>query len=316
MTGPVSTPRGPTVLAIACCAVGLVTGCAAVRPQAPRTASVSPADRAARPSPSHGQRRPTSTTPARVLPTIGDNPARLAAQLTSAEAALSRGSAPPAALARQALTIQLACLKLATRPGWAKRVIRAVSPAWRAAATADITATADLVAITLPDLRLPPWRIIPAQSQAALRADYHAAQAATGVGWSYLAAINFVETDFGRIAGPSSAGAQGPMQFLPATWAVYGRGNIHRPRAAIMAAARFLRAHGAARAIGPALYAYNPSWRYVDAVLRYAHRIRASPDALTSYYRRQILCRLASGWVWLPPGYGTSPAIHPITAHL
>lgn len=244
------------------------------------------------------------------------DPARLAVQLAAAEAALSRGGAPPAVLTRQALIVQLACLKLAAHPGRAGQVIPAVPRAWRPAAAADITATADLVALTPPEPRLPPWRIIAAPSQAALRADYQAAQAATGVGWSYLAAINFVETDFGRIAGPSSAGAQGPMQFLPATWAIYGHGDIHRPRAAIMAAARFLRAHDAARAIGPALHAYNPSWRYVDAVLRYAHRLRASPAAMSSFYSRPVICRLASGWVWLPPGYGTSPAIHAIAVHL
>jgi hypothetical protein len=75
-----------------------------------------------------------------------------------------------------------------------------------------------------------------AENPGTLLADYRAAQAATGVGWSYLAAINFVETDFGRVAGPSSAGAQGPMQFMAATWAIYGHGNIHRPRNAILAA--------------------------------------------------------------------------------
>lgn len=235
--------------------------------------------------------------------------------LTAAEAALSRGGAA-AGLARQALAVQLTCLKLATRPGLASRVISAVPRAWRAAAAADIRATAELVALTQPEPSLPPWRIIPAPSRAVLRADYQAAQAATGVGWSYLAAINFVETDFGRIAGPSTAGAQGPMQFMPATWAVYGHGDIRNPRAAIMAAARFLRAHGAGTAIGPALHAYNPSWLYVDAVLRYARRLRASPGALTSYYRRQVICHLASRWVWLPAGYGTDPDVHAITVHL
>jgi Transglycosylase SLT domain len=134
----------------------------------------------------------------------------------------------------------------------------------------------------------------------------------TGVGWSYLAAINFVETDFGRVAGPSGAGAQGPMQFMPATWAVYGHGNVHRPRNAILAAGRFLAARGAARGIGSALYAYNPSWRYVDAVLRYARRLRADPQVLMGYYRRQVVYRLADGWVLLPAGYGIDPAVRAI----
>ena len=77
-----------------------------------------------------------------------------------------------------------------------------------------------------------------------------------------------------------------------------------------------LAARGAAHSIGSALYAYNPSWRYVDAVLRYARRLRASPSALASYYRRQVICHLARGWVWLPTGYGTSPAVHAIPLHL
>jgi hypothetical protein len=249
-------------------------------------------------------------------PAVGANPAQLAAQIAAAEGALNRSGPPAKALTRQAMIIQLACLKLAAHPGWAGRVIRAVPRAWRAAAAADIRATADLVALTPPADRLPRWRIIAPPSQTALRRYYRAAQSATGVSWWYLAAINFVETDFGRIAGPSSAGAQGPMQFMPATWEIYGHGDIHNPRAAIMAAARLLRDHGAADAIGPALHAYNPSWRYVNAVLRYAHRLRANPGSLTSYYSRQVMYHLGSGWVWLPPGYGTNPAVHAIPVHL
>ncbi len=60
------------------------------------------------------------------------------------------------------------------------------------------------------------------------------------------------------------------------------------------------------------MYAYNPSWRYVDAVVRYARRIRADRHALSGYYRRQVICGLARGWVLLPAGYGTSPAVRAI----
>ena len=102
------------------------------------------------------------------------------------------------------------------------------------------------------------------------------------------------------------------MPFVPATWAIYGHGNIHRARDAILAAARFLAEHGAARSIGSALYAYNPSWRYVNAVRRYTRRLRADPHALMGYSRRQVVYRLASGWVLLPPGYGIDPAVRPI----
>jgi membrane-bound lytic murein transglycosylase B len=219
-------------------------------------------------------------------------------------------------LARQALIVQLACLRAATHHGWTSAVLARVAPAQRAATATDLAATADLVALTPPRTSLPPWRIVAAKSLAALRADYQAAQAATGVAWFYLAAINFVETDFGRVAGRSTAGAQGPMQFLPATWAIYGHGSIHRPKDAILAAARLLAGHGAARNIAAAVHAYNPSWRYVDAVLRYAHRIRHDPHALTGYYHHQVICHLASGWVLLPAGYGVNPAVQPISLHL
>jgi membrane-bound lytic murein transglycosylase B len=254
--------------------------------------------------------------PAGAVPEITGGPARLAAQLSAAETVLAEGDDPPALMARQALIVQLTCLRVAAHPGWASAVRKRLAPSRRAAAAADIAATADLVALTQPRPRLPPWRIVAAENPAALLADYRAAQAATGVGWSYLASINFVETDFGRVAGPSSAGAQGPMQFMPATWAIYGHGSIHRPRNAILAAGRFLAASGAAHSIASALHAYNPSWRYVDAVLRYARRLRADPHALMGYYRRQVVYRLASGWVLLPAGYGADPAVRAIPVRI
>ena len=116
----------------------------------------------------------------------------------------------------------------------------------------------------------------------------------------------------GHAGEPSPAGA---AHILPATWAIYGRGSIHRPKDAIPAAAHLLAAHGAAQDIAAALHAYNPSWRYVDAVLRYARSIRHDPHALAGYYHRQVICRLASGWVLLPVGYGINPSAQPIALH-
>ena len=258
---------------------------------------------------------PDRSSPAGIALAIGGDPARLAGQLTTAETLLGEGAAAPAAMARQALITQLACLRIAAHPGWAKVVIGRIAPPQRAAAAAHIAATADLVALTPPKASPPP-RIIPAENLAALRADYRAAQAATGVGWAYLAAINFVESDFGRIISPSSAGARGPMQFLRATWAIYGHGDINRPRNAIFAAARYLAAHGAPASIGSALYAYNPSWRYVDAVQRYARQLRADPGVLPGYYYSPVIYHLARGWALLPPGYGINPATRAIPLRL
>jgi hypothetical protein len=82
------------------------------------------------------------------------------------------------------------------------------------------------------------------------------------------------------------------------------------------AEARFLADHGASAGIGSAVYAYNPSWRYVDAVQRYARQLRADPNALADYYNRQVIYRLARGWVLLPPGYGVSTAARAIPLQL
>jgi soluble lytic murein transglycosylase-like protein len=114
---------------------------------------------------------------------------------------------------------------------------------------------------------------------------YDDAESRFGVGVNYLAAIHLVETKFGRVISNSVAGAQGPMQFIPSTWQIYGHGgNIRDPHDAILAAARLLRANGAPGRYGPALRAYNPSGLYVEAVTRYARELDKDPYALYFLY--------------------------------
>jgi soluble lytic murein transglycosylase-like protein len=114
---------------------------------------------------------------------------------------------------------------------------------------------------------------------------YDEAERRLGIGAHYLAAIHLVETKFGRVVNNSVAGAQGPMQFIPSTWRIYGHGgDIRDPHDAILAAARLLRANGAPRRYGPALRAYNPSGLYVDAVGRYAKEIARDPYAIYYLY--------------------------------
>jgi peptidoglycan LD-endopeptidase LytH len=98
-----------------------------------------------------------------------------------------------------------------------------------------------------------------------------------GRGVFVLAAINKIETDFGRNQGPSSAGAVGWMQFMPATWAQYGldgngdgRRDPSDPGDAIPAAARYLRAFGAPGDWYRAIFAYNQADWYVRDVLELA----------------------------------------------
>jgi membrane-bound lytic murein transglycosylase B len=114
---------------------------------------------------------------------------------------------------------------------------------------------------------------------------YEAAEDRYGVAASYLAAINLVETKFGRVKSRSTAGAQGPMQFIPSTWRIYGRGgNVGDPADAIPAAARLLKDHGAPGNYRRALYHYNPSRLYVDAVSRYAKEIAKDRYAMRFLY--------------------------------
>jgi soluble lytic murein transglycosylase-like protein len=124
-----------------------------------------------------------------------------------------------------------------------------------------------------------------ARPVSALRSYYNEAYRRYGVDPSYLASINFIESNFGRVNGPSSAGALGPMQFEPGTWTEYGQGgNIMDPHDAILAAARLLVANGAPYDMRNAIYHYNLSYDYVDSVEYFARAFRADPAWLDHMY--------------------------------
>ena len=132
---------------------------------------------------------------------------------------------------------------------------------------------------------------------------YHEAETKFGVPWYFLASINLIETRMGRIRGDSSAGAQGPMQFIPSTWAAYGEGDVNSYRDSILAAGRYLKAAGAPGDMGKALYAYNHDARYVSAVTGYGEVMRADPAAYRGYYGWQVYYPTADGPILMPPGW-------------
>ena len=116
---------------------------------------------------------------------------------------------------------------------------------------------------------------------------YQSAAARYDVPWEVLAAINEVETDYGSDLSVSSAGAEGWMQFLPQTWYAYGvdatgRGvrDPYNPADAIFAAARYLRAAGAAQSLSGAIFSYNHSGLYVESVMLRARLLAGIPADL------------------------------------
>ncbi|MGH2945813.1 MAG: lytic murein transglycosylase [Solirubrobacteraceae bacterium] len=129
----------------------------------------------------------------------------------------------------------------------------------------------------------PGAKVIPAQ----LMPLYRAAEKAYGVPWNVLAAINKVETDFGRNLAVSSAGAIGWMQFMPDTWARYGvdgnhdgRKDPYDPEDAIPGAANYLRASGAPQDLHQAILAYNHAEWYYQDIVSWARTFAPGPTTI------------------------------------
>ncbi len=142
-------------------------------------------------------------------------------------------------------------------------------PAAPARSIAPVVDPAPVLDIAAPPAEIAKWSVV-------ARA---AADTCPGLHPQVLLAIAHVESRFGKGNGPSAAGAVGPMQFLPGTWAMYatdgdrdGRADVMNPIDAMHGAARFLCTHGGADLgeLRTALWRYNNSRDYVAQVLRVA----------------------------------------------
>lgn len=247
-----------------------------------------------------------STFPKRAdEPVAASNPKDLAAQISTAEAAVHDPSSSTDQVKRQAHVAQVAYRALVNHPDLQTPTFNLLAANTKAAAQDNVAAGAKLRSmITKPKSTLPAWRIVTPAPADELLGYYKESEAATGIPWQYLAAIHLVETRMGRIRGTSVAGAQGPMQFLTSTFNAYGNGgDINSNHDSIMAAGRLLAHNGAPGNLRSALYSYNHDYRYVEAITLYAERMRTDERAYVGYHDWQVYYVTTSGDVWLWEGW-------------
>ncbi|HEX3087210.1 MAG TPA: hypothetical protein VHQ23_01050, partial [Ilumatobacteraceae bacterium] len=175
---------------------------------------------------------------------------------------------------------------------------------------------------TPPSDTLPAWTIVDPLPEDELLGYYREAEAATGIAWYWLAAIHLQETRMGRIIGTSSAGAVGPMQFLPATWERCCTGDPLLPHDAIVGAATYLSQNGGPADMPAALHEYNPNDSYVATVTAFAENMRDSPSLFGAYRQWQVFYTTSAGTIRLPVGYSQAAPLaaaaylaeHPVDA--
>ena len=323
---------GTRALAVAVAVALGLTGCssdgdsssASTTPSASATTALEgsgPSTAAPGPSTSVSGER-TTTTRAESRDPLGSAEA-VAAVITSAERAIRDTSLTDDEVSAWGRSQQRAYQALARRPEW-DEAVRALLPTDVLVAFDHIVearrSVADHAARRAeerpPDAEppqpvrtLPVWRIVEPLPPDELLELYRSAEATTGVPWAYLAAINLMETRMGRIQGVSSAGAVGPMQFLPSTWEACCVGDPLNPADAIMGAAVYLVDRGAPEDMLGALYGYNPNDGYVGAVDAYARLMLADELAYRGFHAWEVYVGSEAGTIRLPVGYAAAAPI-------
>jgi hypothetical protein len=314
VTPPAGRRTGRAAAGVTACLALVLTGCDTGEP-------VQRSERSTGDSGTRGSERPQQSGPSTTIeptPLLGslsrtppkNDASALASQLELVESVLRDPDTRTSELRTAGEFEQLAGRLLALGPtGYAEAVLGRLPPEVRVKTRAHLEAAALLDGMGGPVPDFPDWRIVEPPPAQVLLGHYRDAARQVGVPWEYLAAVHLVETRMGRIRGVSTAGARGPMQFLPTTWDIYGEGgDITDPRDAIFAAARLLRANGAPGDTSEALWHYNPSDSYVGAVTRYARQIERSPSAYAGYWHWRVIYKHVDGPVVLDIGY---PQVRP-----
>lgn len=332
--------RRPTRSIVAVCSVVVAVGCAGdvdppdTSPAPDRAAATADATTVAPPptptpttisTPTSTPTEATAAAPARTPPARlepGDVDALdadgFAARLSAAHATMVDAAAPSTERERAGVDYQLVLRALADRPELDDAVLASVDPSALTAVGRIVAARQFLQARNatrppqpVPD-ELPAWTIVEPEPADQLLAHYAEAEALTGVQWYWLAAIHLQETRMGRIEGVSTAGAVGPMQFLPTTWARCCTGDPAVTRDAIIGAATYLAQSGGPDDMAAALYEYNPNDGYVAVVTAYAESLRDQPEIYDGYHAFQVFFSTSAGTVRLPVGYSQRAPIDAI----
>lgn len=243
----------------------------------------------------------------RVVPPVATSGESAAALFTEVQRGLRIDGQDPLVYADLGHTEQLVIRWLIRNEEAIESFRAGLSPADLAIADLHLTARRELGLLHSgadPSPDIPAWTIIEPEPLETLIEHYKRAGEATGIDWQVLAGINLIETGMGRIRGLSSAGAQGPMQFLPSTWdEVSEGGDINDPSDAIDGAARYLVQRGGLEDIRAGLFGYNNSENYVNAVLAYADLVKLDERAIRGFYNWEIYVGTEAGTLWLPVGY-------------
>ena len=307
----------------ACGAVAVLVGCGGGGPDAPLERVLAPTTTTAPPTTT----APTVTTTAPPVPVAlapvlagqapvaAGDPAGLADQIVTSERVVRDPASAPELIDAAGRVGQVAYRRLSDVPEWDGAVLALVPAELLPAATNNINARREFRAMhTRLSDTLPAWRIVEPVSADELLGYYREAEARFGVTWNVLAAVNLVETGMGRIVGLSTSGAQGPMQFMPATWGAYGLGgDVNSPRDAILGAANYLAANGAAAGqVENALFHYNRDRHYVTGVLNYASVLQGDPRTFYGFHAWEVIYTSVAGDIVLPVGYEAATPI-PVT---
>lgn len=298
------------------------TGDLVLTEELPTATSTTPVDASAEGLPLGADNEPTTTAPAptttvaettttvapseQALPTSA---AELAVALNEAEAMVRSAENPMPWGQRQQQLYRV----LSANRDWAPETIAAIDEPLRSAVELNWDARLNLSALVSSgslSTILPAWRISAPLPADELVSYYQAAETETGIPWEYLAAINLVETRMGRIEGLSTAGATGPMQFLPSTWAECCEGDPTVDEDAILGAAVYLTVRGGPEDMARAVRGYNNSARYVNAVTAYATVLENDPASYAGYHAWDVYFLSASGLIRMPVGYNEAEPVN------